>query len=88
MKAHLDALKRINKYMVKDKIYSKVRWEKGEDRVYRPVAICTVCGAEYRNDDKCANVWASSYCPECAKKIKREKTAERVKKYRERKQTT
>ena len=47
---------------------------------YMAVASCCLCGAEYTNN----NVAASRYCPACAAKTKREKTAERVKRYRER----
>ena len=47
---------------------------------YLAVAICSLCGAEYAN----GNVAASKFCPACAAKVKREKTAERVKKNRER----
>jgi predicted Zn-ribbon and HTH transcriptional regulator len=60
--------------------YSKWYWNKGKDGVYRPKGVCTICGQEYSNE----NIGASSYCPECAAKVKREKTAERVRKYRER----
>ena len=47
---------------------------------YLAVAKCCLCGTECSNN----NVAASLYCPACAEKVKREKTAERVKRYRER----
>ena len=47
---------------------------------YLAVNTCSVCGEEYNN----GNVAASLYCPKCSKKIKREKTALRVRRYRER----
>lgn len=45
---------------------------------YLAVGTCSVCGVEYSNN----NVSASLYCPACAEKVKREKTAERVRKHR------
>ncbi|WP_155836695.1 hypothetical protein [Anaeroarcus burkinensis] len=58
--------------------YKKVVLESGIS-MNVAVATCTSCGAEYRNN----NVAASLYCSECAAKIKKEKTAERVRRYRE-----
>ena len=46
---------------------------------YLAVNICSVCSKEYNN----GNVSTSLYCPECAKNIRRKKTAERVRRYRE-----
>jgi predicted RNA-binding Zn-ribbon protein involved in translation (DUF1610 family) len=45
---------------------------------YLAVGLCSICGVEYSNN----NIAASLYCPACAEKINREKTAERVKKHR------
>jgi predicted amidophosphoribosyltransferase len=59
--------------------YTEFYWNKCADGVYRPVGICSVCGKEYKSD----NIGASSYCPECAARIKKEKTAERVRRFRE-----
>lgn len=57
---------------------ARLYWHKDEDGVNRPVGICTVCKKEFRN----GNAFASSYCLECAKRIKREKTRERVRRHR------
>lgn len=65
---------------MKDKKYSDIKWIKSADNVFRPVATCTICKKEYQNN----NAFASSYCPICAERIKKEKTAERVRQYRER----
>ena len=46
---------------------------------YIAVNTCSICGVEYRNN----NVAASLYCPSCAIDVKRQKTAERVRRYRE-----
>ena len=59
---------------------SRWRYKKIARGHYLAVAICSLCGAEYTN----GNVGASKFCPVCAAKVKREKTAERVKKHRER----
>ena len=59
--------------------YSDSRWKQGTDMVFRPTGTCTVCGKEYEN----GNVFASSYCSECAAKVRKEKTKERVRKFRE-----
>lgn len=50
---------------------------------YLAVMTCSICGEEYTN----GNVAASMYCPACAAKVKREKTAERVQRYRAKKKT-
>lgn len=55
------------------------KWKEIETSHYLAVMTCTICGKEYNN----GNVMASLYCPECAAKVKREKTAERVRRYRE-----
>ena len=55
------------------------KWKEIEASHYLAVMTCTICGKEYNN----GNVMASLYCPECAAKVKREKTAARVKRYRE-----
>jgi len=57
---------------------AKNYWEKGKDGVNRLVGICTICKKDFKN----GNVFASSYCPECAEQIKREKTRERVRRHR------
>ena len=56
------------------------KWKQVETGHYLAVNTCKLCGKEYNN----GNVMASLYCPECAAKVKREKTAARVKRYRER----
>lgn len=60
--------------------YSPWGWHKDADGIHRPEGKCTLCGELFR----CENMGAASYCPACAAKVKREKTAERVRKYRER----
>ena len=55
------------------------KWEKTDKGYYLAVTTCQMCGKEYNN----GNVFASKYCSECAAKVKREKTAERVRRYRE-----
>lgn len=55
------------------------KWKEIEKGHYLAVTTCQICGAEYNN----GNVSASKYCPACAAKVKKEKTAERVRKYRE-----
>ena len=55
------------------------KWKEIEPSHYLAVNTCTICGKEYNN----GNVMASMYCPTCAAKVKREKTAERVRRYRE-----
>ena len=59
------------------------KWEQTEAGHYLAVNTCKLCGKEYNN----GNVMASLYCPECAARIKREKTAERVKRYRAKKKS-
>lgn len=61
--------------------YSPLHWDIGTDKVHRLTGTCSLCGQEYRNN----NLFASSYCDECGKKVKREKTAERVRRHREKK---
>jgi len=60
--------------------HSERKWEKRANGVYLLTGICTKCGADFNND----NVYAASYCPSCAERIRREKTAARVKRHRER----
>lgn len=64
----------------------KVYWKKvvGADgrTVKMPFKKCEKCGAEFNN----GNTFASKYCEPCATEIKREKTRERVRKYRQKKQ--
>ena len=55
------------------------KWKKVATSHYLAVNTCNICGKEYSN----GNVMASLYCPECAAKVKREKTAERVRRHRE-----
>lgn len=57
------------------------KWKEIERSHFLAVNTCKICGKEYNN----GNVMASLYCPECAAKVKREKTAERVKRYRAKK---
>ncbi|HPS61364.1 MAG TPA: hypothetical protein PLE33_08930 [Candidatus Cloacimonas sp.] len=59
--------------------YSRRYWKKQEGG-YIMTGICTLCGAEFNN----GNAAAASYCQPCAEKVKREKTAARVRRYRER----
>ena len=59
------------------------KWKEIEPHHYLAVNTCKLCGKEYNN----GNVMASLYCPECAARIKREKTAERVKRYRAKKKS-
>jgi rRNA maturation endonuclease Nob1 len=61
--------------------YSRLYWNVGSDRVHRLTGVCSVCKKEYSNN----NLFASSYCLECGKQIKKEKTRERVRKHREKK---
>lgn len=63
------------------RIYSKIKWEKVKDRVNIPAAACVRHGRPYQN----GNVFVSSYCPECAEDVRREKTRERVRKFRRKK---
>ena len=58
------------------------KWKQTEAGYYLAVNTCKLCGKEYTN----GNVMASMYCPACAAKVKREKTAARVRLYRARKQ--
>lgn len=61
--------------------YAKLYTEKEKGDPYTRFILtgtCTLCGKAYRNN----NLFASSYCPECANSVKREKTRERVRKYR------
>lgn len=55
-------------------------WKEIATSHFLAVNTCKICGKEYNN----GNVMASLYCPSCADKVKREKTAERVRRYRER----
>ncbi|MBP1764100.1 MAG: hypothetical protein H6Q65_1158 [Firmicutes bacterium] len=55
------------------------RYERQPSGVFLAVNTCKLCGTVYNN----GNVASSLYCPECAKKVNREKTAERVRRYRE-----
>jgi predicted RNA-binding Zn-ribbon protein involved in translation (DUF1610 family) len=55
------------------------RYKKIDKGYFLAVNTCGVCGSEYSN----GNPAASLYCPECAAKIKREKTAERVRRHRQ-----
>lgn len=59
---------------------SEKRWhyKKISPGHYSAVTTCSICGIEYSND----NVAASAYCPPCAEKVTREKTAARVRKWR------
>lgn len=57
------------------------KWKEIGISHYLAVNTCKLCGKEYNN----GNVMASLYCPECAAKVKREKTAERVRRHREKK---
>ena len=57
------------------------KWKQIEAGHYLAVNTCMLCGKEYNN----GNVMASMYCPACAAKVKREKTAARVRRYREKK---
>lgn len=53
-------------------------WKKTAPGHWLAVTTCERCGAEYNN----GNVAASKYCPECAKIVQREKTRERVRRWR------
>lgn len=59
--------------------YAKIYWKKELDNIFRLYGVCTICKKHFKN----GNVFAASYCPECGKQIAREKTRDRVKKYRE-----
>jgi len=64
-----------------ERAYSRMFWKRQDNGVFLMTGICTLCGAEFNNN----NIGAASYCQPCAEKVKREKTAERVRRYRERK---
>lgn len=54
------------------------KWKKIAPGRFLAVTTCQRCGLEFNN----GNVAASKYCPECAKIVQREKTRERVRKWR------
>lgn len=62
---------------------NKVFWKKVETEtgaaINMPFRICEKCNEEFNN----GNVFASKYCPKCSEQIKKEKTRERVRKYRQ-----
>ena len=58
-------------------------WKKTAPGHWLAVAFCERCGKEFTN----GNVAAAKYCPECAKIVQREKTRERVRRWREKKKS-
>ena len=60
----------------------KHKWiyQKQPNGVFLAVTKCEKCGVIYNN----GNVATSLYCPKCALVVKRERTKERVRRYRER----
>ena len=60
----------------------KVIWksiDKDNGSVKMPFVLCQKCNKEFNN----GNVFASNYCPDCASIIKKEKTRERVRRFRQ-----
>lgn len=64
---------------MKEKVIWKEITKDDGRRVKIPFRTCEKCEKEFSN----GNTFASKYCPECAAEIKKEKTRERVRKYRE-----
>lgn len=63
---------------MRKEIFWKEKINENGERVKVPYKLCSRCEKEFSNE----NTFASKYCPECAEEIKKEKTRERVKKYR------
>ena len=63
---------------MKDNIFWKEIIKEDGRRVKMPFNVCERCEKEFSS----GNTFASKYCSECAEQIKKEKTLERVKKYR------
>lgn len=61
-----------------DKIIWKEIVKDDGRRVKIPFRTCEKCENEFSS----GNTFASSYCPECAAEVKKEKTRERVRKHR------
>lgn len=59
-------------------IWKDIKRDNGRT-VKMPFKTCERCNKEFNN----GNVFASKYCPECSEDIKREKTRERVKRFRD-----
>ena len=59
----------------------RLYWDKRADGVNYLTGNCISCGAPFMSD----NTYAASYCPPCAEKIRREKTAARTQLYKARK---
>lgn len=47
--------------------------------VKMPFKTCERCNEEFNN----GNIFAAKYCPECSEEVKKEKTRERVRRFRE-----
>ena len=56
-------------------------WDKRADGINYLTGNCISCGAPFM----AGNIYAASYCPPCAEKIRREKTAARTRLYKARK---
>lgn len=66
---------------MKSKINNNLIEKEGQRAYYQLTITCTKCGKEYAS----GNVFKAEYCEECAEIVKRERTRERVRQYRQRK---
>lgn len=67
---------------MKDSIKKELIKKEGLTSFYQLTGTCTRCGESYSS----GNIFAASYCLECAEIVKKEKTRERVRRFRKKKQ--